>query len=100
MVDVTDRLNVLLKLEVNRYRTYDYLPRHVHHPFVSSEGYGCDSRKKHNSSSTHHHNSSSAIAAKALPEVTTGYGASYDASNMMNERWREKICEWAYQGKY
>lgn len=71
MVDLLERLDVLLEQERVSYRTKDYLdPGYQQKLQVCCRG-DCES---HSSSYT-----------------------SSSSSSVINELWREKICEWSYQ---
>ena len=75
MVDLLERIDVMLKQEANLYRTVDYLDPEFQQKLslVTDDGIII-------TSSTASHSSSST-----------------SSSSSINELWREKICEWSYQ---
>lgn len=70
MVDVIERIEVMLKQEDSSYKTYDYLAPEYQQKLTSCDGSFCASSSSENSS---------------------------HSSGGINESWREKICEWSYQ---
>lgn len=75
MVDLLERLEVLLDLEWKSYRTVDYLS--VKHPELSTDPTSC---------------------AQELCDLESAFSSSSSSStSRINEVWREKICEWSYQ---
>jgi lipoyl(octanoyl) transferase len=74
MVDLTERLSVLLKQEKSFYKTHDYLSPAFQEK-LQSTGWG------------------------DVPKLTISSAStvSSTSSSGINELWREKICEWSYQ---
>ena len=96
MVDASERLGVLLMQESVHYPTCDYLSR-IH---AKVEGDGSPSSNKKRKSlfgaeGSDHESSSAAPATPAMPQRTGEDGTV----TQINKQWREKICEWAYQGE-
>lgn len=91
MVDATERLKVLLTQENDFYMTSDYLPRMQNlakrneRPFGTSEDDAIPPSPKKRK------------AEDCKEEEPTR--SEMAVSNTINKHWREKICEWAYQGK-
>jgi hypothetical protein len=78
MVDLLERLETLLRVQDNSYRTIDYLsPSHQH---SLHQRYGIDQ--------------SSFDFQSAL---TANNSSTSSSQSGINEVWREKICEWSYQ---
>ena len=75
MVDLLERLDVMLKQEVGPYATVDYLAPEFQQklPLVSDDELIRSSTASQSSAS------------------------STSSSSSINELWREKICEWSYQ---
>lgn len=71
MVDLLERIDVMLKQEANLYRTVDYLAPEFQEKLSLARDDG--------------------IVVKC-----TGSDSS-SSSSSINELWREKICEWSYQ---
>lgn len=116
MVDASERLQVLLRQE-STYQASDYLTR------MRLQAEGEDVMDFPEEEDLHEETSSSgskkrSTCSSSLPESpkppkrlnsgstgagrTTGNDSSASASassNQINKHWREKICEWAYQGK-
>jgi hypothetical protein len=96
MVDATERLTVLLTQEKEFYGSSDYLARMqvmVQNSLrPSGEALDIDgsapSPKKRKSEDGSH---ADAVSSSS----TDGSSAS-----VINKHWREKICEWAYQGMF
>jgi hypothetical protein len=119
MVDASERLQVLLQQE-STYRTSDYLTR-MQLQAATEEEELMDNPEE-NLQPQHQQPSGSkkrSTCSSSLPEspkppkrlnsgsegcsgaAKNGSGASASASsNQINKHWREKICEWAYQGKF
>jgi hypothetical protein len=109
MVDASERLQVLLTQEERIYKTSDYLTRlqGIEPCLVQST-----SNPKSSPSSPKKRKSldddgmdgedqedSTDRECQAAATVTSAPGASEGSSNsQINKHWREKICEWAYQG--
>lgn len=76
MVDLMERIDVMLEQEVRFYATQDYLAPEYQQKLASlcdNESFGAPSNESASSSS------------------------SSSGSSGINEVWREKICEWSYQ---
>lgn len=75
MVDLLERIDVLLKQELTVYKTVDYLAPEYQNRLLSSP------------------NPEGAVVE------TSSVGTSSSSSSIsgINEFWREKICEWSYQ---
>lgn len=104
MVDAAERLQVLLKQEATIYRTSDYLTRIITEgqmdarlPVSASSD---DSASSPESPSKKRKSLDSSTETNAHP-VDPPFQGNTDpsASSCINKHWREKICEWAYQGK-
>ena len=104
MVDASERLQVLLRQEATIYMTSDYLsrmqkgkPQDVEQlepsPEDNASSPGSPNKKRKSLSS---HNGS-CPSDPAPPGQSSADGSS---NSQINKHWREKICEWAYQGKY
>lgn len=78
MVDLLERIDVMLDQEQQVYNTLDYLADSFQKKLVSLDVHG---RSVSPSSSTD------------LSTVASGSSSS----STINEIWREKICEWSYQ---
>ena len=78
MVDLLERLEVLLEVEDESYRTIDYLaPSH-----------------QQNLQQQYQRDPSSFDLQSAFTPTPSSNASS---SSGINEVWREKICEWSYQ---
>lgn len=75
MVDLLERIDVMLKQEASVYKTEDYLAP--------------DFQQKLSLLMTG--------AADEMPCGTMSSSSSTSSSGGINELWREKICEWSYQ---
>jgi hypothetical protein len=75
MVDLLERLDVMLKQEVGAYETIDYLAPEYQKKLISL---GTKDGDLGDSS-------------------TASHSTSSRSSSSINELWREKICEWSYQ---
>lgn len=95
MVDATARLTVLLNQEDVFYRTSEYLERLQHlarrkeRAMSTSEDEGIPPSPKKRK------------AEDCTPEDESPFHIETPGgeSPVINKHWREKICEWAYQGK-
>jgi septum formation topological specificity factor MinE len=85
MVDASERLQVLLSQEASIYRTSDYLARMQLQAKMDDTSANDSPSKKRKS-----------IDEDVQSSHSNGNGTS---STTINKHWREKICEWAYQGK-
>ena len=91
MVDASERLQVLLSQEANIYRTSDYLTRMQLQAKMEVGGESTnDSPSKKRKSID-----GDVIEQPSSSGASDGDGTS---STTINKHWREKICEWAYQG--
>jgi Cyclin, N-terminal domain len=77
MVDLTDRLNILLKQDRTHYSAEDYLDPSFQQMLLQANDL--------------------ASIQGAIPSSSTISSYSSSQSNGINESWREKICEWSYQ---
>jgi lipoyl(octanoyl) transferase len=77
MVDLIDRLNILLKQDRNHYRAEDYLNSSFQQNLLQANDL--------------------ALIPAVVPSSSTSSSCSSSTSNEINESWREKICEWSYQ---
>jgi lipoyl(octanoyl) transferase len=77
MVDLVERINVLLEQEFFSYRTEDYLDPDFQQKLIDVDLGVVDRRPDRPGGSKHSTGSTSTSA--------------------INEVWREKICEWSYQ---
>ena len=104
MVDASERLQVLLRQEATIYMTSDYLSRMqkgrpqdaeqlVPSPEDNASSPGSPNKKR-KSLSCHNETSPSDPTPPGQPS------ADGSSNSHINKHWREKICEWAYQGKY
>ena len=75
MVDLLERLEVLLDLEWKSYRTVDYLS--AKHQEQSADPMSC--------------------AQERCDLESVLASSSSSSTSRLNELWREKICEWSYQ---
>lgn len=73
MVDVIDRIEVMLRQEETSYRTDDYLL-----PDFQQKLTPCENES-------------------SFGTLNESGGSSQSSSGTINESWREKICEWSYQ---
>jgi hypothetical protein len=114
MVDASERLLVLLTQEATFYRTSDYLTRMQSEPEQSSKptpmlSSSCSDTevspsKKRKSLLCENDDMDSLDSSPESPPKRLNSGAasttsSEGSSSQINKHWREKICEWAYQGK-
>jgi len=105
MVDATERLQVLLLQEATIYRTSDYLTRILKDAAIeaslgaSSVSDDCGSCPESPSKKRKSQDSS---AQSDVAQTNPHYNTKSDESSYsgINTHWREKICEWAYQGKF
>lgn len=95
MVDATERLAVLLRQENDFYGTSDYLVRmqEMAHNSLRSSGEKVDgdgsappTPKKRKSEDG------------SLTDVASSSSSQISSASVINKVWRERICEWAYQG--
>jgi Cyclin, N-terminal domain len=77
MVDLVERINVLLKQEFCSYRTEDYLDPDFQHKLIADDVDIVDQQR-------------------GSPSCSKQSSGSTSTSGI-NEVWREKICEWSYQ---
>ena len=123
MVDAGERLAVLLKQESTNYRTCDYLSRmqgllkaqETVVEAASEVGQECSSDpssspKKRKSwgdltsaetyDSEHTESCRRTASTTCASSAGASVGSSSSGASQINKHWREKICEWAYQGTY
>jgi lipoyl(octanoyl) transferase len=77
MVDLIERLNILLMQDRTHYRAEDYLNLSFQQKLLQA-------------------NDLASIPA-VVSSSSTSSSSSSSTSNGINESWREKICEWSYQ---
>lgn len=121
MVDAGERLQVLLRQEATNYLTCDYLSRMQGLAKAEETVIEAASTADHQSSS----DPSSPKKRKSWEDLTSvnqtesqhteqcrrtasttcassagaaSVGSSNSSTSQINKHWREKICEWAYQG--
>jgi hypothetical protein len=120
MVDALERLQVLLTQETTHYFTSDYLNRRPEQTSSSnptessiSTSNTSSNPKKRKSLLTNHgeHSistfspceSSASSPNRHSAGLASKAGSSQEVSSSssagMNKQWREKICEWSYEGK-
>ena len=106
MVDAAERLQVLLSQEERIYRTSDYLNRivtdvqmHVVLPVCPATSEDCDSSPESPSKKRKSLASFTETDAHLVDPPLPG-NSDPSANTRINKHWREKICEWAYQGKF
>ena len=105
-VTCTERLQVLLAQDATHYRTTDYLSR------MQADRDAADQRdqdaslpgSKRRKSTTNTNDLPSSSNPDNNGESSSSNGSSCNSSasassSHINKHWREKICEWAYQGK-
>ena len=120
MVDAGERLQVLLRQEATNYQTCDYLSRMqgiakaqetVIEVASTADQYSSDpsSPKKRKSwgdltaadnDESHHAEQCRRTTSTTCASSAGGasVGSSSTSTSQINKHWREKICEWAYQG--
>jgi hypothetical protein len=105
MVDASERLEVLLTQEEWIYKTTEYITRLQElEPNLANPKSSPSSPKKRKSLDDdgvegEDQEVSSHSECRTRTSVTNSSGASEGSSNsQINKHWREKICEWAYQG--
>jgi hypothetical protein len=108
MLDASERLQVLLSQEEVVYKTSDYLAKMNTQAQQQLNG-ACDTTRSISpSSSTSPKKRKSCddgdVCAdeQSPPSTRSSPGDDDDegtSSTQINKHWREKICEWAYQGK-
>jgi hypothetical protein len=117
MVDASERLQVLLTQEATFYQTSDYLTRMQSEPEQSSEPTPMFSSSSSDTEATSPNKKRKSLlcanedmdsldrspeSPKAPKRINSGAvstTSSEGSSSQINKHWREKICEWAYQGK-
>jgi len=96
MVDVSERLMVLLSQEAKIYQTSDYIRRmQITAALVDPiNELGHSSPKKRKSPENQEESNED--------ERLNGEGASRtsSSSSQINEHWRQRLCKWAYQGEF
>lgn len=109
MVDASERLEVLLTQEEYIYKTADYLTKLqateagvVDATFDPKSSPSSPKKRKSlddDGMDCEDQEDSTDREFQAAATATSTSGASESSSNsQMNKHWREKICEWAYQG--
>lgn len=87
MVDLLERLEVLLQVEDVSYRTIDYLsPSHQQYLHQQQQQQQQDER-----------NPNSLDLQSTFKATVASSSSSSSSQSGINEVWREKICEWSYQ---
>ena len=110
MVDASERLMVLLDQEATSYRTSDYIPRlqqcvdssdaDPREPSdVADESAPETPSKKRKSPLCSAEDSNHRKSFQSGQAAPGGSSADISSNSQINKHWREKICEWAYQGK-
>ena len=82
MVDLIERIDTLLQQEVAGYRTVDYLSPEFQNKLLDRFSATSDP-----------------VRVPAKSSLSTVSSTSSSSSSGISEQWREKICEWSYQGK-
>jgi hypothetical protein len=110
MVDASERLQVLLTQEANNYRTSDYLTRmqlgsrlmdaDIDAPSDDESSPPSPSKKRKSLSSLEHVAQPASVQEAAVRSEEKTCGSDATSSTQINKHWREKICEWAYQGEF
>ena len=96
MVDLRDQLGALLSLEV-KYATRDYLM-----DIATSQHEHCDESTtayKDTPSRDYHEDEKTDDTSQSLSRSTTPTNNALITEQHAMD-WREKICEWSYQGEY
>jgi hypothetical protein len=81
MVDTNEQLQVLLRQETTAYKTEDYLMR-----LQQQQQQQQHQQQRQRSDAPPH----SSVASR---------DGSASSEGVIDQRWREKICEWAYKGE-
>jgi hypothetical protein len=108
MVDASERLHILLSQEKIIYQTSDYLTRmhsqaQYHHATSAMDTSNkCSPSSSPSTSPKKRKSYDDDVNVVDQPSRATHNSAGDDegSSTQINKHWREKICEWAYQGKY
>ena len=120
MVDASERLQVLLTQESTFYKTSDYLTRMQSDRLLEAKRDNattrCSNAEASNPTSTKKrksllsaceddHSSDACTGSPGSPKrhnsgSSATSGSDGSSPSLINKHWREKICEWAYQGKY
>jgi hypothetical protein len=100
MVDACERLLVLLTQEERIYKTSDYLTRLQVLELDESTPTSSPSSPKKRKSLENHGMDEGDQEDSPERRCQTGASGSSEGSSasQINKHWREKICEWAYQG--
>lgn len=111
MVDASERLQVILVQEEKNYKTSDYMTR------MQGASEGNNAEKRASSSPMDESSPSPSKKRKSLSCLEEAFaeessfqnGRNNDSqsnddgdgssTSQINKHWREKICEWAYQGE-
>lgn len=104
MVDASERLQVLLKQEATIYVTSDYLSRmQSTKPMDADDTVPSDEDSESSPGSPNKKRKSLSCLEETItnnPSPPGQTSADGSANSQINKHWREKICEWAYQGKF
>mmetsp|Transcript_25016 Transcript_25016/g.45057 ORF Transcript_25016/g.45057 Transcript_25016/m.45057 type:complete len:335 (-) Transcript_25016:133-1137(-) len=92
LIDITQRLQVMLKQEVSHYAVPDYLAEEWQQKLRDASG-PCEDRD---------HPPAAAVPSSSSASLGDGDSSSMAAlaspsSSQINEVWREMLCEWCYQ---
>jgi Cyclin, N-terminal domain len=88
MVDLLERLEVLLQVEDVSYRTIDYLsPSHQQYLHQQQQQQQQQQDERNPNS----------LDIQSTFKATVASSSSSSSQSGINEVWREKICEWSYQ---
>ena len=105
MVDAAERLQVLLTQEENIYKTSDYLTRMQQASqslslatTASRDDEPSPSKKRKSWSSLE--DAAQQSSGSGNIESSSGIDNDESSATQINKHWREKICEWAYQGEF
>ena len=103
MVDASERLQVLLVQEEAIYKTSDYLAR-LQAPTTMLDVNSSSPKKRKSWDDGDNgdcaEQSSTAGSADEDVRPPNAAGSEGSSSTQINKHWREKICEWAYQGTF
>lgn len=109
MVDASERLQVLLDQEATKYVTKDYISRmqqcvismdaDAPVPSDDTDDFSPESPSKKRKSPLSSPDDYSTNRESTQGQAAPGESSADGSSAQINKHWREKICEWAYQGK-
>jgi hypothetical protein len=113
MVDASERLQVLLTQEENIYKTSDYMTRMKMGSQLMKTDRGAPSttngdessppsakKKRKSWSSQEEAAQQSSCQGTQISDMGSTCDSDGYSTSHINKHWREKICEWAYQGKW